>query len=390
MAKASDVIDIDQTTPTPQIPDTAAGDGSHQELVDSAFAESGLDAALEEIAGQDGEPTAADLRRAVGDEADGLTDEQLLAAYEKAKLGDEPADADTAEEVAKALNVDYLYDAQGNKIADLAKVSINDLLTGKVQIGYNALGKEVRKTFEDLRRTASNGHYNESRMTKLQSERQMVYDQLESLRTEHKAWEVDRKVWDRVLTAATQGNIKPLQAVIDKFAAEMGKMPESLGNEDAEAARANEVGTQVYTNYIVPEAYKLASSYKADPTEVTQEIMRLVGLEPALFVTPERIQEILTYELPATLEAAGYARDGAAAPAANGQSTGNPLEATVKQLQAQVAALTAASANNVTDKLRQKNKRIPAAGGGVTQGGGESMPTINTRDDMKKYLRGET
>src|SRR5437867_12587112 len=129
MAKASDVVDVEPgNTPAVNLPSTGTGD--HDSLVDSALEEGGLDAAFAEIAESDTEPTADDLRRIAGAEAEGMTDEELLAEYEKAKAGD----GESAEDVAKAFNVDYLYDAQGNKIADLTKVSVNDLLSGKVQI----------------------------------------------------------------------------------------------------------------------------------------------------------------------------------------------------------------------------------------------------------------
>src|SRR2546428_5854969 len=196
MAKASDVIDPEtQDEPITTEPTQSRDDIRAAALEDAGVEAEGtegvvedFDTVLEEVAAKE-DVTVEDLRRVGGEDADDLSDDELLAEWKKAQEGDE-------------VKLPFpVYDAEGNKVTDISKLTLNDLLTGKVQIGYQAMGKEQKKALIDLIRTASLGHYNESKMANVMAERSAAYQTLQQLRAEHDAWGRDRQVWDRVLAA---------------------------------------------------------------------------------------------------------------------------------------------------------------------------------------------
>src|SRR3990172_1453557 len=130
MARVSDVIDVDpNAAPVTTLPDHAGGVGQSRDALraaamvegvaaagDEAAVERDEDAIAEDLSQQEEEPTAEQLRALAGADAKGLTDEQLVAEYEKAKA---------AEEFKLPFPV---YDAEGNKITDVSKLSLKDVL----------------------------------------------------------------------------------------------------------------------------------------------------------------------------------------------------------------------------------------------------------------------
>lgn len=384
MAKVSDVVDLETTDDEPitSLPDTAAGDESHSGIVKDAMDDAALEAAIAEVAETDGEVSIEDLRRVTGDLAKDMSDEDLMKAFKDAQSGDE-----SAEGAAVVEKLPFpIYDAKGVKIEDPSKVTLSDVLTGKVQIGYSAMGKEQRKALTDILRVASNGHYNEHKMTSLMSERQQAYTQLQDLRKEHETWANDRKIWESALSAFVTGKQEPLQNLIKAYQAELGKMPPAGSPEAANPAvdeAQMRAGYDFVLGTIIPHATKLAEEYGAKQDEITRAILHLIEQEPAEFMTREKIDAIMQYEVVTLLENAGYAKGATPAVKPVAQADGNSEMA---ELKAQVQQLLAAQANAPVTRLRNKGKP-PASGKGSVAGAGESMPQFKNRAEMKEYLQ---
>lgn len=389
MAKVSDVLDVAQVDePQTSLPEHAGSEGSSQDIFDSTMEQAGLDATFAELAEREGELTAADLRQAVGADAEGMSDAELLAAYKAAEVAQAAGTAgatDGSDDEAPAFKLPFpIYDAQGVKIEDVSKLTVQDLLSGKVQVEYQAMGKSQRKAFADLVRTAANGHYNESKMATLMSERGQAYDQLQKIRDEHSAWAGERQSWNKVLDAALAGNVAPLQQLIQAYATELGKAapaaaPEAEGSYSPEAIAEGQ-------RYVMTTAQKLASEYGADASEVMNVFLDMINKEPADFLTKEKIEAIAQYELPAVIEAAGYARNGTAP--ALPQADGDPRDARIAALEKSLAEVKAGQANATTAAVRARAKSAPASGGGSTPGAGDSVPSFKNRAQMKEWLQG--
>lgn len=385
MAKVSDVIDVERTTGEPVTTLPERGTGTHEDIKSEAYAEGELEATIDEIASMEGELTADDLRRVGGADAEGLTDEELLQAYKRAeaahgRLGDTGTD-----EATKPLELPFpVYDAQGNKV-DPTTLTLEDLVSGKVQIGYNAMGKEQRKAFNDILRVAANGHLNESKMATTLAERNQSVEKLRAVQTEHEAWAKDRKSWTQVLDAAANGNVKPLEVLIRKYAEELGRGPTETATAPGQDDQAMEqAGHQYFMQQILPITNQIAQDYGADASEVANAVLEAIQNEPSEFFTKEKLDGILQYDLPALLEQNGYSRNGSA------PVQGQPdLAETVAGLQKEILALKAGSVNATTAAVRGRNRNAPPAGGGSVGTAGDSAPSFKNREQMKKWLRNE-
>lgn len=388
MAKVSDVLDGAQLDePVTTLPEHAAGGGSHEDIVAGAYAEGELEATFAGLADKD-TLTVDDLRTAAGNLAEGMSDEDLIAAYKAAEAGGGTTDDDEPE-AESAFKLPFpIYDAAGVKIEDVSKITVQDLLSGKVQVEYQAMGKAQRKAFADLVRTASNGHYNEQKMGTLMQERGQAVKQLQDMRTEHESWAGDRKLWNKALDAAIAGNIEPLRAVIQAYAAELGRAP-----ADAPIAAAADDPAMVAEGqrFVLENSQRLASEYAgANPVEIQQVLLHMIGQEPAEFLTREKLENMVQYELPRVIEGAGYSRNGQPATTAVAQGDGDPRDARITALEAKLTELTATTANAATQRLRARSKLAPPAGGGSVSSAGDSVPAMKSREDMKRWLRGET
>lgn len=375
MAKVSDVIDVNEDEPTSTLPEHASGGGRDdlmQSMLDSAD-DDGMaqadteDEQIAELAEQTDEPTIEQLRELAGKDGEGLTDDELQAEYKKAQ---------EEEDFKLPFPV---YDAQGNKIEGLDKLTLQDLLSGKVQIGYNAMGKEQRKALNDILRVAANGHLNESKMATSIAERNQVAQKLQELQAEHSSWATQRQTWNAVLGAAHAGNFDPLKQLIAAYGRELSVLPEPVADNSAELEQA---GLNYFVTNVAPEAVKIAVQYGADPAEVTRAAHEMIVAEGE-FLTQEKLDNILKYELQALLESSGYTAGAAPVPT---QSV--DIAAEVKR---QVdAALAVQKTNATTERVRNRMRNAPPAGAGSTPGAGTSMPAMKSREDMKKWLRGET
>lgn len=359
-----------------------------ESLRTDAFAEGIEDNVIEELAAKE-EVTLDDLRKIPG--AEGLTDSQLQAAWDKAQ-----AEAGGQAGAEQKVELPFpVYDAQGNKIAP-DKVTLGDLLSGKALVGYNAMGKEQRKALSDVIRNASQGHFNEHRYNTVQSQYREAATKLEKLNADAKEWETQRSQWTAALNALAFGDTSKMAAIVNAYKAALGKsgqpapegfIPQEQAQQEREAA---ESGMRWWADEGLPAAYDIASTYGADKKEVAGAVQFYINQEGSN-MTRERLQEIYQYDVPMLLEEKGYKANGQSGIRTGGQPTNtgpsNDVADLRRQLEAQAAKIAELS-NGRTQSVRDKGKKAPSAGSGSTPGASDGMPSFKSRQQMKDWLQG--
>lgn len=336
-------------------------------------------AVIEELSSKEGEITIEDLRKLPG--ADKFTDEQLKEQWDKAV------------EAEKPYKIPFpVYDAAGNKIEALDKFTLQDLLDGKVKLGYTAFDKEQRKTLAEALRNASMGHWNEQKYNTALEERNRVSTELSQKAQRLETLEQQQRIWDAALSALVMGNTQPMQQLANALANKTVEMPQNVPGyvpeAQAQAERQQmEAGMTYIQNTLIPAGLEIAQNYGADTKEVLDLIEHLLQKEPQQFLTEEKIQNILKYDVPMVLEQAGYTSAGGVnRPQINGPS--NEIE----ELKKTVAALQSSIAdkkNAQVEAVRNRQKKFPPAGGGSTPGAGDSMPSFKSRSQMKAWMQGD-
>lgn len=387
----------EESTVQSTIPDKAAGvTQDRQSIRDSALEDAGNEAsrssAIDDLASKDGEITIEDLKKLPGSE--GMTDEQLKAEWDKA-VSAEKGNADQQED-EKAFKLPFpIYDKDGNKVEALEKISVRDLLEGKLQLSYQAMGKEQRKTLTEALRNASLGHWNEQKYNTTVEERNRVAQDLAKANTTLEKHSTERKVWDSALTALAMGNIEPMRQLAAAYQQKLTEVPQntpgmvSVSSVEAERAEVA-AGNQFIQDTIIPAGVDIATRYGADPKEVLGAIEFFLKREPMQFLTREKIDSILKYDVPNVLEENGYTPNG------QRSSTGiKPAGQTneIDELKRTVAALQSSMAekkNQTVQNVRERTKKIPPSGGGATPGAGDSMPSFKSRSQMKAWMQGDS
>lgn len=386
-----------QDEPRTELPDKPSGETQdRQSLIDETLSEGVNEAVVEELAAKEGDLTVEDLRRLPGSED--MSDDELKAEWAKAVATAEGQTADTDAEgiTAGEFKLPFpIYDAQGNKIEAFEKVSLRDLLEGKLQIGYQAMGKEQRKTLTEAIRNASLGHWNEQKYNLTLQERNQVSQQLAEARNQISSFNSQQKVWDAALTALAMGNIEPMKKLATAYQAALTQLPQQQpGMVSVDQVRQEQLeyerGLQYIQGTIIPASVDIATRYGANPQEVLKAVEWYLQREPPEFLTQEKIQSIIQYEVPALLEANGYTvndnnRQATGANTAGGNAEVEELKRTVAALQASVAD----AKNAKTQAVREKAKKAPPAGGGSTPGAGDSMPSFKSRSQMKAWMQGD-
>jgi cell division septum initiation protein DivIVA len=209
------------------------------------------------------------------------------------------------------------------------------------------------------------------------------------MRKEHESWAADRKTWERVLNAASRGNMEPMQRLLQAYIGGEVQLDAPAGSTEADAA-AETAGQQYILNNIIPETYRIAAEYGADPKEVTQAVLQMIQNEPVEFLTQAKIETILQHEIQNALEVAGYSRNGQAAAAAPASTGNDVLLKKLEAMEQELLSLKAGKANSATQAVRDRTRRSPPAGGGSVSSAGDAVPAMKSREDMKKWLRGET
>jgi len=355
---------------------------SRESIVEGAVADAELQVKLEDLASTEGDISVESLRENLGDLAEGLSDEELLAEWAKAQKGEDGTEEIDVQPFTLPNGL-KLYGEDGKEVTDFSKLTLQQLLNDKMQWGYNALGKEQKKALTEVFRNASLGHYNEQKMQTLAQERAKAYEMYSTIKTEHEAWAQDRQVWLQVLTAAAQGNIDPLKKLIQAYGAEASNVDRNAAPaiDERQEAEYNRAGME----WVTKEANRIAEQYGANPLEIAQAITYLANQEPQEFLTAEKLNAIVQYEIPALLERYNYSQKHPA-PAANGTSSNDEVAALKKQ----VAELMADKQNSATQKVRDKQRKAPPAGGGRSPSAGESVPAFKTRDSYKEWIRGNS
>lgn len=366
---------------------------SREDLVNEAMNEGLEQGVITELSSKT-DLTIDDLRRIPGNEA--YSDEELLAEWKKIEAAERGQAAQAGEEGAEEYKLPFpLYDADGNKINSLDAVDLKALLDGKLTLGYNALGKEQRKTLTEALRNASQGHWNEQRYNTAVTERNQIHAELAEARARVSQYENDRKVWDAALTALSMGNVGPMKALAESYAKAIQQMPQAApGMVPIEQVRQEQEyiarGTQYINTVIAPKAYEISQRYGANPQEVMGAVQFYLEREPVEFLSEAKIAEILDYTIPALLEQNGYAPNssGATGRVESGQTGSNEIS----ELKQQIAALQATIAgqkNASVERVRQQAKKVPPAGGGSTPSAGDSQPNFKNRAQMKAYFQGD-
>lgn len=376
-----------QVTPQEPVSEPAP---TRDDLFNEALNEGVEESVLNDLAAKE-ELTISDLRQIPGSEE--LTDEELMAQWKEIEA--QEAGSGEEEEV-EAYKLPFpIYDAEGNKVDALEKINLRDLLDGKLQVGYSALGKEQRKTLSETLRNASLGHFNEQKYNTALTERNQIFERYQAADKQLKQYTEERKVWDAALTALAMGNIKPMEQIAKAYQAALMQQPQvpqagmvpisQVQEEQEQIAR----GIEYINGTIIPKGYEIAQQYGANPTEVVNAIKWYLEQEPAEFLTREKIESIINYEIPSLLERNGYNASGQVQVNTNTQQTSNNE---VEELKKQVAALQstiAQTSNKRTEQVRSKQTKIPPAGGGATPSAGDSVPSFKNRNQMKAYMQGD-
>lgn len=365
---------------------------TRDDLYQDALSEGVEEGVLAALADKQGDLTIDDLRQIPGSED--FTDEELMAQWKAIEAKEGKAEGETEGEI-EAYKLPFpVYDKDGNKIDALEKIDLKDLFDGKLQFGYNALGKEQRKTLGETLRNASQGHFNEKRYSDTVLERNQVYEKLQAAQKQVDQYTNERKVWDAALTALAMGDIKPMQAIAQAYqkallqqpqTPQAGMIPVTQVQQEQELMAK---GVEYINNTIVPKGYEIAQRYGADPKEVLNAIQWYLEKEPAEFLTQEKIENIINHVVPALLEENGYSVANSGSVQGNQQTGTNAIEELVKKVEALQAKL-AATANKETEAIRKKQSKIPPSGGGAVSPAGDSMPSFKNRQQMKAYMQGD-
>lgn len=363
---------------------------------EDAFNEGATNVVLDDLATKD-DVTLDDLRTLPG--AADMSDEELQKAWDDAQKGDaapattsagtgDAAAAGTTPAAPAARSWKY-YGADAKEVADLK--AYDAFLAGK--IGYQANGKEQQKSLDEIIRVAQYGHLNEQRYNTTLAERNTLAKQLQELQPQVEQASAWQKTLTHALDQFTRGNEAPLKAIVEKYAEVSSRAPTTAAPASSPAESSggdSAAGMQVYYEVVVPGATEVAKRYNVKQEDVTNAIMQRVEQEPAQFLTRERLDQIISQDIPAYIESLGFSSN--AAPGVVQPSVTTAANAEVARLQAEIAAL---KANSVTSSVRARNKKLPDSIGGTGGGGQESgtndgtvpAEALNDAASFKRFLR---
>lgn len=387
------------------LPATAAGQNGREDMIADVMSEGEFDGQMSVLTTESETFDAAVVREALGDLAEGKDDAALQAAWDKAvkaaageqdeEEAEQPVTSKPGDPEAQPVKLEgfKLYDDKGVEIADPSKVSFLDVLTGKVKIGYNAMDKEQRKTLRETLRTAANGHWNESKYATAFSERQQAIQRASAAEGKVATYERDRISMFEALQALVNGNVEPIQRMAQALKAAnagQGQQPFAAPQQQAQDDDGDEAGGQQYFyTTIMPQVNELAQSYGAKTDELGQYALYLFQQE-GQFLTTDKMEQIIKYELPMILEQNGYSRGeaGKALP----QGDGDPRDVKIASMEKDLLALKAAAKNQSNGRLRNGGRKAPPSGNsantaGVKRTKHEVPEDMKSRDDMLKWLQ---
>lgn len=321
-------------------------------LVDESVAET----TTEQSAPSEEAITAEDLRQYLGADAEGMSDEELLAAYEEAKKAAEEPQWDRPW---------AFVDEAGNKVMDLSKLTGDSLL--KLSIAYKADDKEQRRHLDEIIRLAQRTPLYESKINGLLTQLRELENELNELREYRKQAEEREKTWLWALQDQTGERFAKLQQeFLQASPAESKKTEPTI--DESELVRQ---GEYVFRTQYEPTLKEMARQYSLDGNTPTPEVVQhltselsryfleRLGEQAHLIRDPRYreivIRDILEYDIPMQLEAAGYKRArSAAAMAKAGTNSSDDIQA----LRAEIEHLK-------TQLQKARVKSAPSAGAGV-------------------------
>ena len=352
------------------------------------------DGLLQQLAAK-GEVTVADLRQLPGTQ--GMSDEQLQAMWNEAQAPKgQPRDqqgrftkaeqeAQAAAAGATAADVKRAWKAltaEGVEVADLSKMTASELLA--LQFEYQANGKPQRKSFDEVVRNAQLGHYNAERYEQVTRERNISLERAREFEQKYSAAAADKQTWVNALAAAAQGKYEPMQALLDAYIEAIGKPADARPSEEMvprSQIEAQAAADRVWTQQIVPRATQIAEQYSIPQADVEQGIEILLAHEPQEFLTAQRLEQILTHELPMHIERA-RAEGAIAAPAA---PVADPRDTEIAELKRQLAATQAGQHNKAIEHVHKRRAAAPPAATPVS-GQGKDMPQFDGAAGAREWL----
>ncbi len=367
--------------------------------LDKMFERAETDVRLDTLSGKS-EVSVDDLRSLPG--ADKFTDAQLAAMWQEVQgkaavanapgaTGEQPrgpdgkflpkseAPATTAaqQRAWKALNGD-------TEVTDFSKMTADELL--KLTFGYNANGKEQRRTFDELVRNAQLGHHNAEKMQTLEQERNTAYQNWKAKEAEAAELTNFKGTWNGALNAASRGNFAPLQTLLDAYVQALDA-PAPQTAPSAHSGVSPEVqqrGLEVYHRVVMPRAQELAAQFGLPADDVAQGIMALVEREPAEFMTQGKLMQIMQHEIVQHIESFMAGKQPAAA--AQAAPVADPRDAEIAALKHQLGLKVAAD-NTRVQELHERRRTAPPPNGTVAGSSGVESPNFEGAAGAREWLR---
>lgn len=327
-------------------------------------------AILAELESHEGDITIAELRKLAEAAGEKHTDEELEAMWQ------------AAQNPAPKATRSYKFYKDNNPVESLDGLTAEDILN--LQFGYKAMGQEQRKSLDEIIRVAQFGHFNESRLAQLQNDRNSLYEKYTEASSKSQQFEQERQLWEYSLTQYVQGNSQPLEKLIEAFKNAQSAPPQFMQQQEQNPSTDYEsqmAAQRVYYEQVVPQAMRLSQQYGANAQEIANVIVAIADQE-AEFMSPERLEQIMTIELPYLLEQKGYSAGESVQQQA---APTDPRDAEIAELKRQLASSSAQQKNSAISAA--KKRKAPPAGGGVVPSAGDTMPEIKDRNSMKEYLR---
>lgn len=311
------------------------------------------------------------------------------AAAKAIPVDDKPAEApklagtdQTAEQQQKAAARAWKAYSEGKDVGDFDPATITLADFFKWELGYNALGKEHRRTFEQVMRNVPLAHHNEQRTRTLEDNLRRTLEESNGKAQTLEQYTADRKNLNKALMAATRGNFEPLKAVVEAYQQAMDADDQQATQQVPEGyvsqaqLQQQRAGEEAYNRLVTPHIEQLAKHFQYPAEQIGYVVKNLIEREPAEYLTEQRLTEILTIELPHDLEQLRE-RDPIKA------AEPSPLEKQVAELQAQIATLSGKKIEQQNSQVKGIHDRKKAAPPGVATNPGGSNADVADFDDAK-------
>lgn len=416
---------------------------SKGQIIDEAFEEGSDEAYAEMLAAGEAEPTPEELREFYGEDAEGMSDEELAEEFNRlAKLGEEElegAEPEIASEVEGEGEVgegegegvrtttpdleELNFDLVSEDGTELGREDITDLTLAEaldsIQVRYEAGGEERKDALSDLVRLAQRIPNVDRRITELLTQRNETATELEEAKQELEELREFQDLWQRVLADPSgrlfeqlreeyqrelvgegEGGLAALRGGEAEAGSEAGEA-EVDQDEGWKSEEAQRRGQQFFNQEVEPVLEDMAQRYAGDGTDADElagqlgdAFLQLVAAEGRFLGDPEygpkRIREILQVDLPQALERQGFRPSGAPR-GGQGQAGGNEAGSTspseeLAKMRKEIKMLKARIA-------QEKAEEAPGSGGsgagtpGSGSGSASGLEDAESWGEVKERLR---